>query len=456
VSLPAPSLWLAEVERSTWRPRLTGALDVDVAVVGGGLSGLWAAHAVLDRRPGAAVAVFEAERLGWGASGRNGGWASALFPVAWSRVARDFDVGLARSLRRRLVENLGELEEFLGPDAASVGWRRQGTLTVARSPAQWRRLLEERRSFDELGLAEPPRVLDARGASYYLRVRGALGGLWESACASVHPARLVELLAHRLEDRGGLVFERTRLHMASPGTLVGIEGRVRAGQVVWATESYLAATRTWHRALTPIASQIIATEPLSREQLEALGQPAPGLTFTDARRLVIYGQLRDDGRIVFGGRGAPYRYGSRLEFATTVDPRRGALLKGTLEELLGSPGPLEVAHAWGGTIGVTRDWYPRVLHDPRTRFTLIGGYAGDGVALTRLVGGLAGAYATGKGLDSELAVVLGRTLRSWEPEPLRWLGINVGLGLTRLADRLDPHPAAEVVDVVRARLLGQA
>ncbi len=391
----APGLWLREVERSQSRPALAGELTADVAIVGGGLSGLWSAHAVLDRAPSASVVVVEAERVAWGASGRNGGWVSALFPVSWARVARDFDADVARTLRLRLVRNVDEIASFLADARTSVEWAHEGTLTVARTPPQWRSLVEELELFDELGLAEPPVLLDASGVGGYLRVEDALGGTFERACAAVHPAKLAELLATRLEARGGLVLERSRVHYHGAGVLLGSRGRVRAEQVIWATESYRAAEVRWHRDLVPVASQIIATAPLEREQLDRLGNPPAGLTFTDGRRLVVYGQIRADGRVVFGGRGAPYRFGSGLEFATEVRPTMQAALAAALDGFVRAGGPVTIDAAWGGTIGVARDWYPRVLHDPLERLTLVGGYAGDGVALSRLSGELAAAYAVG-------------------------------------------------------------
>lgn len=456
MSLPAPSLWLRELGRDRWRPQLDGSLEADVAIVGGGLSGLWTAHAVLDARPGASVVVLEAERVGWGASGRNGGWASALFPVSWGTVARSFGPEGARALRVRLVENLDEIEAALGDDAADVEWHRAGTLVAARSEEQWRALVADVQEEQALGLRDPGVLLDARGVRARLAIDGAVGGVFEPVCASVHPAKLVELLARRLEQRGGLVLERSRVHSGAPGVLVGVGGRVRASQVVWATESYSAAEPRWHRALAPVASQIIATAPLSAAQRERLGNPEAGLTFSDGRRLVIYGQLRADGRVIFGGRGAPYRFGSGVEFATEVGARMRLGLAATLADLLREAGPVEIEASWGGTIGVSRDWYPRVLHDPNERIVFVGGYAGDGVAMTRLAGQLAAAYATGVRLDPDLAVILGRPLRRWEPEPMRWLGVNVGLGLTRLGDALEGRPLAQrAVDVLRGAVLGR-
>jgi glycine/D-amino acid oxidase-like deaminating enzyme len=456
VSLPTPSGWLAELERAAWRPRLEGTVEADVAVVGGGLSGLWTALGVLARRPNWSVVVVEAERVGWGASGRNGGWVSALFPVPLARVAADHSIEAARVLRRRLVDNLAEIEGLLGADAAQVGFRREGSVVAARSAGQWRGLVAEVRTFRELGLVAPPELLDAAGVRAHLDIPGTIGGTFEEACASVQPARLVELLAGRVEAAGGLVLERSPVHPGASGMLLGVGGRVRAGQVVWATESYLTREPPWHRVLAPVASQIIQTAPLPEATLMRLGRPRVGLTFADARRLVVYGQLREDRRVVFGGRGAPYRFGSALEGTETVGPGRRRVLLETLEELLGARGELEVEASWAGTIGIARDWYPRVLHDPRQRTTILGGYAGDGVALSRVAGDLAASYATGAAVDPVLAVVLGRPWRSWEHEPLRWLGINVGLLLTRAGDRLEHRLlAGGIIDRAREALLGR-
>ncbi|MGZ4594125.1 MAG: NAD(P)/FAD-dependent oxidoreductase, partial [Actinomycetes bacterium] len=215
---------------------------------------------------------------------------------------------------------------------------------------------------------------------------------------------------------------------------------VRADAVVQALEGYTAALRGARRDVLPLYSVMIATEPLDDDVWSQLGW-AGRQTFHDGRRHLFYAQRTQDGRIAFGGRGAPYRYGSRID-----DPVRGlgrleVRLRGLLVEQFPSLHDVAVTHRWGGVLAVPRDWMPSVRYDARRGTAVAGGYSGDGVALANLAGRTVADLVTGTRSPLLDLPWVGHVSSRWEPEPLRWLGTSVGEWLATAADRSEERSA---------------
>jgi glycine/D-amino acid oxidase-like deaminating enzyme len=185
--------------------------------------------------------------------------------------------------------------------------------------------------------------------------------------------------------------------------------------------------------VAPVYSLMVATEPLDDATWSTIGL-VDRPTFSDGRHVVIYGQRTADGRLAFGGRGAPYHLGSRIRPGFDLAPRVHALLRATLTDLLPQLGDVRFSHAWGGPLGIARDWAASVGLDRGTGQAWAGGYVGDGVGTTNLAGRTLADLITGT--DSDLVTLpwVGHRSPLWEPEPLRWLGINAGLQAMRLAD----------------------
>lgn len=440
-----PSFWLERVGPIVPRPPLDHDLEIDVAVVGGGLSGLWCARSLLARDPSLEVAILERSYCGYGASGRNGGWVSALFPVPHARVAADFGPIVAESLGAALRATVGVVGEEIEHLGLGVQFHREGTLVVARNRAQWRRLVEE--------AAAPAELLDASGVARRLRMEGALGGLFEPECASVQPAELTRALAAKLEELGVAIYEQTPVLSLGPHLLQAGAHRVRARHVVVATESFTAEAPGLRRRVLPLYSMMIVTEPLSDQRFDAIGAPREGLTFADDRQLVVYGQVTPDRRIAFGGRGAPYAFGSRIRPATAQGAAMRERLRTTLVELFPPLEGVRIEGFWGGTLGVSRDWYPRL--ETAEDGVRIYGYAGDGVAMTNLMGRLVATLLLAPRELPVYAAALVRPPRDWEPEPLRFGGVNLGLWLTTALDLLEERgwPRGAVASL-RSRLIG--
>jgi glycine/D-amino acid oxidase-like deaminating enzyme len=230
---------------------------------------------------------------------------------------------------------------------------------------------------------------------------------------------------------------------------------VTADIVVRALEAWTPTLPGTARTLVPVYSLMVATEPLSDEFWGAAGLRGRA-TFTDYRHMIIYGQRTADGRIAFGGRGAPYHFGSAVRPSYDGTPSVHRLLRQTLVELFPALRSSHFTHAWGGPLGIPRDWHSSVGLDRFRGIAWAGGYVGDGVATTNLAGRTLADLITGA--DTELTALPWVNHRSpdWEPEPLRWLGVNAGLLAMKLADRTEGTKGRPSRLATRMeRLLGQ-
>jgi len=421
VSGPPESLWV-DTSGDPWAPRpsLRGDASVDVAIVGGGYTGLWTAYSLLSADPGLAVMVIEAEVCGYGASGRNGGWCSALFPAAEA----------APAMRAAMVATVDEVGRVASTEGIDCDFAKGGTITLATNPAHLDRVRAE-----VAGPGSDPDAvwLDATAARRRLDATGTLGAAYTPHCAAIHPAKLVRGLGRVVEARGGTIVEGTRAVGLAPGRVVTDHGTVTASHVLRCTEGYTPQLRGERRTVVPLYSLMIATEPLDDAVWDEIGLRERE-TFTDGRHLLIYGQRTADRRIAFGGRGAPYHFGSQVKPGFDRDAAVFAELEATLRTLLPQIGNAAVTHRWGGPLAVPRDWWASVGHDRATGLGWAGGYVGDGVATTNLAGRTLADLVLGRRTELTTLPWVGHRSRRWEPEPLRWLGINLGRSLAAGAD----------------------
>jgi glycine/D-amino acid oxidase-like deaminating enzyme len=414
---------------------LPGDVEADVAIVGAGFTGLWTAYYLAQRDPGLRIVVCEREIAGFGASGRNGGWCSALFPASLGKLARLASRDSAIAMQRAMHETVDEVGRVAAAEGIDCHWAKGGTVMLARSPAQLERAKAEVDEAREFGFGEADlRILDAASAGAMTGATEVIGGTFTPHCAAIHPARLVRGLAEAVRRAGVLLYERTPVLEIAPGRVVTQHGTVRARYVVRATEGYTPGLAGFHRAVAPVYSLMIATEPLPPavwDEIGLAGRP----TFGDLRHLIIYGQRTADGRLAFGGRGAPYHLGSSVRPSYDQVPAVFAALRRTLAELFPVLGDVRVTHHWGGPIGIARDWCASVGLDPATGLGWAGGYVGDGVGTTNLAGRTLADLITGAQSDLTRLPWVGHKSPDWEPEPLRWLGLNSGLQVMGLADR---------------------
>jgi glycine/D-amino acid oxidase-like deaminating enzyme len=415
-------------------------LDVDVAIVGAGYTGLWTALALAEREPALRIAVLEREDVGFGASGRNGGWCSALLATSLTAYAAAHGRQAAIAAQRAMHETVDEVGRFAARATDDAGYHKGGTVTFARSPTQWARLSAEVQEARAFGFGpDHLRWLRRDELDTVGRPPGTLAALMTPHCAAVHPLRLAHALARAVVDAGVRLHTATAVEAVDPHRLRTPGATVKAGVVVLATEAYTADDRRRHRDLIPIYSLMVGSAPLTSAQWDAVGL-ADRPTFHDARHMIIYGQRTDDGRIAFGGRGAPYPFGSRIDPARDTNETVRTNLVAAVRELYPVLADVEFPFHWGGPLGVPRDWRFTVRYDRVAGLAVAGGYVGDGVSTTCLAGRTLADLITGR--DSELTRLpwVDHRSKRWEPEPLRWLGVNLGRLAAGRAD------AAEEVD----------
>ena len=400
------------------RPPLDGDTVADVVIVGAGYTGLWTAYHLLRGDPSLRVVVVEREVAGFGASGRNGGWCSALFPASAAKLARRHGAAAADAMGAAMRDTVDEVGKAVAEEGIACDWVKGGTVTLARSPAQLRRARASEG------------FLPADAAAALVGATRVVGGSFTPDCARVHPARLVRGLARAVERRGGRIVEGTAATSVGPRRVVTDRGVVTAATVVRATEAWSAHLAP--RSVVPVYSLIVATRPLPAAFWERAGLHG-GQTFTDERHLVVYGQRTADDRLVFGGRGAPYHWRSRIAPAFDVDERVFAGLRAAAIDLFPALRADDFTHAWGGPLGIPRDWHAGVgLGSDGVGWA--GGYVGDGVGTSHLAGRTLAALVLGRDDPVTRLPWVGHRSRRWEPEPLRWLLVNAGLRLMTLAD----------------------
>ncbi len=429
------SLW-HETADDDWVPRagLPGPGSYDVAIVGAGFTGLWTAYYLARADPGLRVVVLEQDVAGFGASGRNGGWCSALFPSSLGAVASRKGRDGALRLQRAMEDAVLEVGRVADREDIDAHYDRGGTVVLARSPVQLQRARAEVASARAWGQGpDALALLGEQEARSQLDAEGTLGGTYTPHCAAIHPARLVRGLARTVEAHGVVVHEKTPVRRIEPRAAHTDAGVVRADVVVRATEGYTAALPGHQRTLAPVYSLMVATEPVPDDVWATIGL-AQRQTFSDGRHLIIYGQRTRDGRVAFGGRGAPYHFGSRVKASYDSEPAVFDELRATLVGLLPQLRCVRFTHAWGGALGVPRDWHASVGLDRATGLAWAGGYVGDGVGTSNLAGRTLADLITGSDTERVTLPWVNHRSPAWEPEPLRWLGVNLGLRTMTIAD----------------------
>jgi len=429
--------WLADLPRRALRPELAGDRRADIAIVGGGFTGLWTALFLKELAPRKDVVLLEAERIAYGASGRNAGQVSETFDHSHGLAIQHFGEIEARRLALLARQNLDEMEAFLEQEAIDAEFARVGQIVLALDARHAREVDAALASARLLGIGDW-RKLDAS------ETRAALGSplpccaLFAPKSATVHPAKLVEGLAAAAEKRGVRIHERSpvaRIESESGGLrLMARGGTLRAQRVVLATNAYShhLAPRLARRFL-PLYDYVLASAPLTTSQLSSIRwQGRQGVT--DFRSFFNYSRLTADNRVVWGTSEAVYHRGNGVGPEYDHAPTIYDELERSFARFFPALAGLHFPYRWGGPIAATTRFTPffGTLHSGRLLYGL--GYTGHGVGTTRLAGKLLAALALE--LRSELAeLALARKAPfPYPPEPLRrW---SVGL-VTRALRRVD-------------------
>lgn len=421
------SFWLETAgEDLTPRPSLGGPLEVDVAILGAGFSGLWTAYYLLRREPTLRLAILEREIAGFGASGRNGAWCSSKLSVTNEELVRRYNRLMAQRTTRAMRDAVAEVGRVVAEEEIDAQYRKGGYLQIARGRHELPIVHESWKSLTSLNLTDGCAVLSSGELSERVRVQEAKAALFDPHCATVHPGRLVCGLARAVERRGGRIYEQTAVEDFEPGprpSLKTAAGSVTADVVVLAGEAYLAQLEKLHRQVMPIYSLIVLTEPLSEDQWESIGWRGHEC-LSSSRLTVDYLSRTTDGRILFGGRGAPYHFGSKIADKYDRHEATHRMLQESLLDWFPSLRGVKFTHEWGGPLGTKRDWMPTAAYDPRTGVAGAYGYTGQGVSTSNLSGRILAEQITNQPSGLSELPMAGHRSRDWEPEPLRWLAVR--------------------------------
>jgi glycine/D-amino acid oxidase-like deaminating enzyme len=433
----AVSYWLDSCgDDLTPRAPLDTSVDVDVAILGAGYTGLWTAYYLQDRDPTLRIAIIEKEIAGFGASGRNGAWCTSGLGAGPGPLAKQYSRDAAAAVHDAMVETVAEVGRVCDAEGIDAHYQRDGEMVLARGRHQLPTLHHIEQQYARIGRGDFWRRMDAREAREFLAVDGIAGAIHQTATATVHPGRLVRGLARMVETRGAVLYERSAATGYSEGArpvLHTERGDVRAKVVVLAGESYLSQLPQLRRQIMPIYSLIVLTEPLSASQLDEIHWTHRSVVQSTALS-VDYLSRTTDGRILFGGRGAPYHFGSKIRAEFDRHDATHERLRAAVPEWFPSLADVRFTHAWGGTVGVPRDFMPTMTFDPRTGIASSRGYTGEGVAASNLGGRVLADQIVGADTALVRLPMVGHRSRNWEPEPLRWIATR---SVARAAARLD-------------------
>jgi glycine/D-amino acid oxidase-like deaminating enzyme len=439
------------------RAPLPGSTEADVAIVGAGYTGLWTAYYLKLAAPSLRVVVLEREFSGFGASGRNGGWVSGFF----SGPARVYESrgghGGLLAMQTAMFETVDEVGRVILERGIDADFAKGGQIEVALNDAQAQRLRDSLKRRRASGLSRQDlSELEDRELDQRIRVAGRRWATFSPHVARVHPAKLVRGLAALVERLGAEIYEATPVSEIRPHEVISAAGSVRARWVVRATEGYTAELRGLKRALVPMNSSMIITEPLPPAAWEDIGWSGKE-ALSDAAHVYVYLQRTEDGRIAIGGRGVPYRFGSRTDGTGDTAAATVRSLREKLTSMFPAASGVEIDHAWSGVLGVPRDWCASVDSDRARGLAWAGGYVGQGVATANLAGRTLADLVLGRRTAITDLPWVGRRPRQWEPEPLRWGAIHGVYSLYRRADRIEqrvgrPSRLARLVDFASGRV----
>lgn len=408
------------------RPALNGSADVDVAILGAGYSGLWAAYYLLERQPSLKIAIVEKEIAGFGASGRNGSWCTAHFPVGLGAISKHYGREQAIALYRAMAGSVDEVARVAAAEGIDIHFVKGGGMTVARGPQQLPAVRDTYAEFEDLGLGDRVQLLDKTETDARVKIEGVLGAIRYKDAASIHPGRLVRGLAHAVERRGATIYEQTEVTGFTVGSTPALRtarGDLRAKTILLCGEAYLTRLKKLHRQLIPVYSLMTLTEPLSDADWAEIGWR--NRECIDSCRLTIeYMAKTADGRILFGGRGAPYHFCSRIEDEYDRHEPTIRMFQGSVRAWFPRLKDVRFTHTWGGPLGCPRDFMPTMTYDPALGLASARGYVGNGVATTNLSGRVLADLITGAKSELTMLPCVNHRSPNWEPEPFRYLGVH--------------------------------
>jgi glycine/D-amino acid oxidase-like deaminating enzyme len=449
------SHWWQQLGAPQQRAPLDGDTSADVAIVGAGYTGLWTAYYLKKANPSLRVVVLEKRFAGYGASGRNGGWLTNSITGGREQYLKSHGAAEVERFQRTVNETVDEVIRVAKAEGIDADVVRGGELNVAYTEAQEARLRAFAAS-EQQWKSTDVELLEATEARARVNVTGLRAAAWHPHAARIQPAKLASGLADAAERLGVQIFEGTAVTEILPRQVRTERGTVRAEHIVRATEGFTAGLKGLHRTWLPMNSSLIATEPLAPEVWETIGWEGREV-LGDFAHVYMYAQRTADNRIAIGGRGVPYRYGSRTDTDGETSLKTVASLTEILNRFFPATAGARIDHVWSGVLGVPRDWAATVGLDERTGVAWGGGYVGTGVTSTNLSGRTIADLIAGEATPLTTLPWVNHRVRKWEPEPLRWIatkGLYAAYGMadrSELAGRATTSPIAHFADVITGR-----
>ena len=423
-------LWRDGIEDLNLRP-VDSDIDCDIAIIGGGFTGLWSAYHLINLDSTLKIVVLESQKIGFGASGRNGGWVSADYPVDSETLRHRYPDRDVSGFLTLLRDGVNEIGRFCLDHAPRAQYRKAGALLFATNERQMKRLQTATDDFHSL--------LNRKETQEKVAIDSAIGSLFTKECATVNPRGLLFDLANLLLRLGVKIYEDSKTEQ------VGEVLQVNSYEIhpiwrIFATEAFSLKDRKQ----IPLYSLMISTRQLLESERKGIGWE-PGLALAEATRNVNYAQLTSEYRIAAGGRGARYPYGSRTDQVFEADTRThqglAEMLVRWFPQLTSSEPSqaLAITHHWGGPIAIRRDWESYICVDKQERRARLGGYVGDGMTMSYLAAReVARQVITGENGWAEMPISSDcRATKRWPIEPFRYLGANMMISAIKRADRLE-------------------
>ena len=437
------SYWLATYGPYTPNPTLQGDLAVDVAIIGGGFTGLSTAINLRKEAPGLRVVVLEAEVIGFGASGRNGGFSMTLFGLE-PTVTKTFFGHLRTVEAHRYMERAVDyVDTLIKEHGIQSDYWFPGFLRAATTPGYVKRIQHDLDILTSMGITGIE-WLDAGQIRAEVDSPRFLGGWWEPRCGLLDPAKQARELKRVAQQLGAPIFELTPVSEIRRGdkfTLLTPQGSVTADKIVLATNAYSHMLPELRGKQIPAFTHMVVTEPLTPEQLRSIGW-ANRQGIEDARNLVHYFRLTIDNRFMIGGSDVSISYGRDME--RDFNPRIFNDLERDVVWLFPSLKGVRFTHLWGGPVSVPVDLAPAIGHlgDPRAVYSL--GCVGHGVSMTHLNGRLLVDLILERKTDLTEVWFVNRRMIPWPPEPLRLIASHAIRGYLRLEDALYERGSSKV------------
>lgn len=428
------SFWLSKGAYQP-NPPLRGDIKADVAIVGGGFTGLSTAYHLKKAQPGLNVALLESDVIGFGASGRNGGFNMTLFGLTLGITALRFGKSKAKEAHLYMERAVDLLRDLVKDLSLDCDYEHPGFLRVATSEKYRKRLMHEIELAHQLGLSGID-WMDKDTLAREIRSPQYLGAWWEPRCGILDPAKLAWAWKRVVLDMGVIIHEHSPVTRIKPGAgtiqLSTSSGTVKANKMVLATNawSHLVQPVKWKQA--PVWTHIVLTGPLSEDQMAHIGwQNRQGIE--DARNLVHYYRLTADNRILMGGRDVSLSYGNGMD--KDQNPITFAGLEEDVRAIFPPLKDIRFTHRWGGPVSITLDMAPAMgyLGDKRMVYSL--GCMGHGVSLTHLNGATAADLILERRTDLTDVFFVNRKTLPFPPEPLRILASKAILGYMHMEDR---------------------